>query len=313
MLTRDQKVKKNRIIEIDFIRGVLIWFMMVDHLFFDFYQIAPNFFTSTNPALIHELHELEMVGFNYWSWPLRIATRFAIISLFFLISGISTSFSKNNLKRGLIILGVGILISLGFYIYGKSPVGDGEYIFFGAITCFGVSILIYWLLRFLFKKIVPKHESDFKWIALGLGLMIIAIGLMFDCWNMEWEGPAVFVPLNWKNAIAIIIGKAQDAGNFMDYMPLFPYMGFLFVGSFIGETLYKERKSYFKPLPKRICPSELAIKKAGYYGVVVPYKGIKSVISFSGHYSLFFYIFHQVLLIIVLGIVLLSKGYTINF
>ena len=40
MPTRSKKVKRNRIIEIDFIRGVLIWFVAVDHLFFDFLDLS---------------------------------------------------------------------------------------------------------------------------------------------------------------------------------------------------------------------------------------------------------------------------------
>lgn len=302
----EKKVKKERIVEIDFIRGVLIWFMIVDHLFFDFWGIVP-YFEPFDARLI----ALSDIGVNYWNWPLRIGVRFAILSLFFLISGISSYFSKNNLKRGLMIFGVGVIISLGFFIFGKTPMGDGEYIFFGAITCFGVSILIYWLLRFLFKKIFPKHEKDFKWIALGLGVLTIAIGLMFDCWNIANAGPEYVYEINWSNFMGIILGRYQD-GSASDWLPLFPYLGFLFIGSFIGELLYKERKSYFKPLPTRPKKEDPTIKKVTYYGGIMPYKGIKNVITFSGHYSLFFYLLHQIVLIAVIGIVLLSMGYTLN-
>ncbi|MCQ2791959.1 MAG: DUF1624 domain-containing protein [Bacilli bacterium] len=303
--------KKSRIIEIDFIRGVLIWLVAVDHLFFDFMNIAPSFFTTTDPILRQQLWALQDMGYNYWNWSLRVGFRFFCLALFFLISGISCYFSRNNLKRGLIILGVGILISVGFYVAGII-MQDGGYVFFGAITCFGVSILLYWLLRFLFEKICPKYKDDFKWIALGLGMVIIAVGLMFDCWNMEWQGPPEGLPLNWQNFIAIIIGKAHDTGPYNDYMPLFPYLGFLLVGSFIGEVFYKERKSYFKPLPTRPDQDESTGKKIAYYGGIMPYKGIKNAITFSGHYSLFFYLLHQVFLIAILGIVLLSKGYTLK-
>lgn len=309
MPSRDKKVKKNRIIEIDFIRGILIWFVAVDHLFFDFMQIVPNFFSPYQYGNL--IWQLELIGSNYWNWPLRIGFRFFCLALFFLISGISCYFSRNNLKRGLIVLGVGILISIGFYVAGII-MNDGGYVFFGAITCFGVSILIYWLLRFLFKKICPKHESDFKWIALSLGVIIVAVGLMFDCWNMEWQGPPEGLPLNWQNFIAIIIGKAHDTGPYNDYMPLFPYLGFLLIGSFIGEVFYKERKSYFKPLPEKPDKNSNKINQVVYYSTIFPYKGIKSVIAFSGRHSLLFYLFHQVFLILILGIVLLSKGYTLN-
>ena len=314
----EKKEKKSRIVEIDFIRGVLIWFMIVDHLFFDFANVVTQFFTSSDWGMMQRLYNLQTIGFNYWQWPLRIAVRFIILCLFFFISGISTYFSKNNLKRGLIIFGVGALVNLAFFVVGKI-LDDGSYCFFGAISCFGTSILIYWLLRFLFKKICPNHESDFKWIALALGVVVVAIGMIF--WRIELNGPAlpgseqkeIIDHLSWDNFMQVIIGLKEDAPGSMDWLPLFPFMGFLFIGSFIGEVFYKDRKSFFKPLPTRPSKDDATIKKVGYYGGIMPYKGIKNVITFSGHYSLFFYILHQVVLIAILGIVLLSMGYKLNF
>lgn len=302
-LHRKKKNKRPRIIEIDFIRGILICFMMVDHIFFDFWGLFPDIFEYN--AHISAMQEM---GFWYWGWPLRIGTRFAILAIFFLISGICTYFSRNTLKRGLIIFGVGVLISLGFFAFGRSPLGDGEYIFFGVITCFGVSMIIYWLLRALFKKLCPKHSDDFKWIALSLGVLIIAIGLMFDCWNIEHNGaPWLNEPLSIKNFFLVIVGRYQDAGA-MDWLPLFPYMGFLFVGSFLGEVFYKEKKSYFPALPKRPEPVDSTLNKVAYYGGVMPYKGIKNAVAFAGHYSLYFYILHQVVIVLVGALILMGLG-----
>lgn len=304
----NKRIRKPRIVEIDFIRGVLIWFMIVDHLFFDFWNVIPNLFTATNPAQILLINNLRNFGWWYWDWPLRIGTRYMILAVFFLISGICTYFSRNTLKRGIITFSVGVIISLLFYGFGRIT-NQTCYIFFGAITCFGVSIIIYWLLRTLFKKIFKNHPDDIKWIMLSLGALIVAIGMMFNCWT--YNGPERVYNLNWDNFFLIIIGRYQDGGA-MDWLPLFPYLGFMLIGTFLGETIYAKRQSYFKPLPNKDDMSDKTNKRVAYYGIIAPYKGFKNVLCFTGHYSLFFYVLHQVVLILLLVIIFLSMGFKLN-
>ncbi len=295
---------KNRINEIDFIRGILILFMIVDHLFYDFMEL-PNFFIDKNNILMH----LSNIAVQYWNWDLRIGTRYAVLALFFLLSGISCYFSKNNLKRGLIVFSVGLLINAGFFILYKMNFFN-TYLIFGAISCFGTSILIYFLIRFLFDKLSPNHKDDFKWIALSLGLMIIAIGMMFNVWNIKTQGPDSTEVTSLKTFLQIVLGMKQHTGP--DWLPLCPYLGFMFVGSFIGETIYKDRKSLFPKLPSRPDKDSTTLNKVTYNCFVIPYKGINKTICFTGRHSLLFYLGHQVVLILLLGIIFLCMGFKLN-
>ena len=99
----------NRIKEIDFLRGFLILLMVMDHLFFDFGQliyIISNF--SLDQSL---LSQFVMFSSSYLNWDFRINFRIFVVMLFFFISGISFQFSKNNNKRGVILLSIGILLT----------------------------------------------------------------------------------------------------------------------------------------------------------------------------------------------------------
>lgn len=297
---------KNRIVEIDFLRGVLIIFMMVDHLFYDFIDILPRVF-SDYYTRSWDLYEFSM---NYWNWDVRVATRFIILATFFLISGICCYFSKNNLKRGLIVFIVGLLLGLGFFVFSKIA-NENMYMIFGAILCFGTSILIYTLLRFLFIKFVPNHKDDFKWIALSLGLLIIGLGLTFDVWNVKNKGPEAIKVNSFKSLLDIILGIRQPL-NSADWLPLCPYLGFMLVGSFIGETIYKDKKSLLPKLPNKPSENDTTSKRVGYYSIVFPYKGIERTVNFTGRHSLLFYLLHQVVIILVLCLTFLALGYKLD-
>lgn len=296
---------KNRINEIDFLRGILILFMIVDHFFYDLWDILPELFSD----YLTRCGGLYNFAIKYWNWDVRVGTRFAILALFFLLSGISCYFSKNNLKRGLIVFTVGLLINVGFYGFAKLT-GNNTIMIFGAISCFGTSILIYFLIKLLFDKMCPKYKEDFKWIALSLGLMIIAFGMTFGVWNVKTRGPDYTEVKSFKSLLQIMIGMKQHSGP--DWLPLCPYLGLMFVGSFIGETIYKDRKSLFPKLPSRPDKSTSTLSKVNYYGLVMPYKGINKVIAFTGRHSLLFYLGHQVILILGLALVFLALGFKLT-
>ena len=116
-----KKDTKKRIFELDFLRGFCVLLMVIDHFMYDFAYFISNIF-NFNPGGLNNpdwLNSLNKFSINWWNWDVRIIARFAVIFLFFLISGICTRFSKNNLKRGLIIFGVGALLSLGFFAFSK--------------------------------------------------------------------------------------------------------------------------------------------------------------------------------------------------
>lgn len=273
--------KLPRVWEIDFIRGFLIILMVFDHFCYDWGFLMSNFMGHSIPYPEWFI-SLSSQAQDYWSADWRICIRFVVLALFFIISGISCNFSKNNLKRGIIILGLGILISAGSFIL-SAIIKEDFGILFGVLSTYGVSILLYWGIKKLFIHL-SKDQKSWKYVSLCLGLVFVAIGLVFGFYRHVPYDSKITI----ENFIPIILGS-RDYGA--DWLGLFPSIGYLFIGGFLGELLYTKtirmKRYKFDTMANKItCP-----------------------INFCGRYCGFFYILHQPVLIIIIAIILFCNGF----
>lgn len=285
-----------RIWEIDFIRGIVIIGMLIDHFFFDFIGI----FTKYNFTNLPEVY-LNIGAFAnaYWIHPARVTFRF--IGLFFLLflSGISTHFSKNSIKRSLIVIAAGGIISLAFLVVSNFTSKE-DMVIMGAVLCIGVCMLIY----SLYKLIFYRFKKVYKWLTLILAIGILVMWVFVsrnvatDTSNFwfYYNGYARSIPVIYSGKLGehiweVLLGTAYFGS---DWMGLFPALGYMFLGGFIGETVYKNRTSIFKKYNEKLNKNTLAI--------VVP-----------GRYSLWFYLLHQVIYIIIIGGLALLMGAQIAF
>ncbi len=293
--------KNKRIIELDILRGILVVFMLFDHLFYDFAYIFTTSFNIPRGSALYEFFS-QFVLFNE-SEP-RIIIRFIIVSLFFFTCGISTAFSRSNFKRGVIVLGAAVLLGVGSYVF--SVLTDSYYtIFFGAVACLGLSILIYSLFHYIVVQKL-KLDQEWKFLSLSFGMICLAIGCLFDVFNVT-RLPE-YVILNWETFIGVMTGEFTYGA---DWMPLFPYLGFLFIGSFCAQVLYPNKQSLIKfelKLPSRD-QAHYIPNICWYYPVLY----IKKTFAFVGRHALWFYVLHQVVYILVGGSILLLLGYSIVF
>jgi len=88
---------KSRIWELDFLRGIALILMIYFHVIFDmkeFFDYPVSY----------------SIGINYY-----IGKASAI--LFMLVSGISCSLSRSNIRRGLKVLGIALAITLVTHLY----------------------------------------------------------------------------------------------------------------------------------------------------------------------------------------------------
>ena len=301
----------NRIKEIDFLRGFLILLMVMDHLFFDFGQliyIISNF--SMDQSLLSQFVKFSS---SYLSWDFRINFRIFVVMLFFFISGISFQFSKNNNKRGVILLSIGILLTLGSIIV--SYILKDDFVIIASIfLTFGLSILITNFIYFVINKILKNNTIS--------SLFLIIIGLLGAIYFIDFTFN-VNVPLinkieSFNDLIDVILGYKQYG---FDDIPLLINLTAMVIGFGIGKLVYPNRKSLFSYFNKKIYvkPSKslkfynqkLFVRKKAIYILLTPFSLIGKCIEFFGRHSLYVYIIHQFVLIPILIICLVSNGFNL--
>ena len=128
-LVKVEKVKKKRIWEIDFLRGLSIFLMIIDHAFIALSEFGDAWFTAGQMRVSAEIQAYgliemikamssgELLGgasfalrlcyFSEWWWlycGFRKVAQPLFASIFIVICGISCTLSHNNLKRGLLLL-----------------------------------------------------------------------------------------------------------------------------------------------------------------------------------------------------------------
>ncbi|MDP6155888.1 MAG: heparan-alpha-glucosaminide N-acetyltransferase [Candidatus Thermoplasmatota archaeon] len=187
--------------------------------------------------------------------------RRSIAISFLLLVGISLNLShfregkkvfSKSLKRGLKIFGLGLCITLVTYIFLSDA-----YVRFGILHLIGLSIIIAYF--FL----------DFYVLNLFIGVFVLSIGYLMG--NIHINTP-------WFFWLGLRGGPYPD----IDFFPLFPWIGIIFIGLFLGKLLYGHNKRKFRMI--RNCPKYL------------------DPMCFLGKHSLFIYLIHQPILIIILAL-----------
>ncbi|KJS20766.1 MAG: hypothetical protein VR72_13390 [Clostridiaceae bacterium BRH_c20a] len=187
---------KNRIWEIDFLRGIAIILMSLFHLLYDLSEFY-NFDIDYTAGIV------DFIG--------------ATSALMFItLTGISSSLSSNNLRRGLKILFFAYLITLISYFFVPNT-----YINFGILHLIGFSIVLYSLFK-RFRTLV----------LIFLGLLIIILGNVID--NIT-SSTNLFTPF----------GLTSATYASLDYYPLLPYFGVFLLGMALKNIFYLKKQSLF--------------------------------------------------------------------
>ena len=236
---------ESRIHEIDLLRGFLIILVVFDHLmwFINFYC-----FHYTNGFLTW-----------YWNSNLRFIVRQIVLMLFMFTCGISCHFSRNNKKRGFILLALALFVTLGTHILQITPM------FTNRVVIIDINILGVIALSILLYAICQKLKT--KDLFYVIGILLIFYVLITVTYNQDTSG--VYNPLT---SILYCPFNPIKAGYVGDYLPLFPYVIFLFLGVIFARFFYKEKKS-------------IIVKKGKW----------ERPICFLGRHTLVIYILHEIL------------------
>jgi len=282
-------VKKNRIWELDFFRGISILLVVVDHAMYDFARVF-DFWRDSGSAFLQFFNKY---GTLYLDSDVRFFWRPAFLFVFFFTSGLCTAFSRNNFLRGarLVIVAAGISL----VTYGCDKLfGTDVYAMFGVIHCIAAVILIYaaidGLLRLIFKAISAATKKAPNKTAERIVHIVVflSLGIAFAIINHFYNVPLADVSGSYEaiETDSKILGLFFYCENWWtaDYFPLFPYISFFFLGAGFTRILYENKKSLFPSLD----------------GVW------HKVFTLPGRYSIFFYLGGQLLAIGLGGILSLA-------
>lgn len=300
----DTKIK-NRIWELDLLRALVIIGVLIDHLLLAFYTTFPAMFVAESYLAYPFLQNLYTIGGIYKYSIFRNVIRFVGLTILALLIGINTHFSKNNWKRSLLLILVGLAMSSVFLL--GHHLNMTNYSIFGTITCYGVCLLIYCIVHAIFSR----FKDQWKWICLGIGLfilfswryiryedMILNDDTKFHNFWLIYNGCShCFVPIediSELDAITVfkVIVGLRAFGT--DYLGIFPTLGYLFIGAFIGLTLYKDKKSFLHYFDKE-----------GKMSLNERFNTATRGLLFFGQKSIFFYLGHQV---VYIGLMLIVGG-----
>lgn len=256
MIENELKVKKGRILEIDLLRGLAILLMMLHHLIFDLRYIVG----------------LDVFAFQETVW-FQQYLRLPVISIFILVSGVSSSFSRNNLRRGVRLLIASLILTGGSLLLNYITGENLGVIIFNVFHVLAVSIISYALLEKIFQRQKKTENVRFRFFLL---LLVLGSVLIFLPKILQQRIGLRSIVLNM-----LFFAKYPAGYNLLDSMPLFPWLGFFLIGSALGLVLYRERKSLLPdPGPKT--------------GQAL------SLLTFMGRNALWVYLLHQPIILSVL-------------
>lgn len=207
---------ESRIHEIDLFRGFLILLVVFDHLmwFINYYcfHYSSGFLTW------------------YWTSNLRFVVRQIVLFLFVFTCGVSCHLSRNNKKRGLMLLAFSILVTLGTHILQLTT------LFGSRVVIIDINILGVIALSILLYALCQKLKTKDLFFVVGLLILFyVLITLTYNTYNDGSYNPLTSIFYCPFNPI--------KAGYVGDYLPLFPYIIFLFLGVIFARYFYKDKKS----------------------------------------------------------------------
>lgn len=228
------QTKRQRVWEIDALRGLLILCVLATHLYYTvdafcvdgYYNIdSYAYVNATDP--LHFWFDWGEDGVIYMAFLpdwLRTAWMRAGVDGFFVVSGISCLFSRDNLRRGLKMLAGAFFISAFTKLIAVVGGESTRFIRFGVLHCYAYCHLIYY---FLLEK-----RSDKTLLAVAAPVMAVGYFLRYH-------------PVSSNFALLYPFGIQEMGAAGGDYWPIFPMLGWLLLGVVLGRRIYQDRRSRF--------------------------------------------------------------------
>ena len=258
--SREITTNSNRVWEVDFLRGLLIICVMIDH----FFSSVARELTYYNTSFWQTFGQF---CDNVWGnvntiGQFRSIVQYPGVMVFVLLSGVSCSFSKNNLKRGIRMAIFALIETLATWIV--SLIFQHNYLIgFNIIHVLASCVLIWSLLDYLLSKCQTDCARNVWGVAVAL---LTVVCLIVGYYFLKYSGTHEWY---WF----IVQSSYSGTHSPSDFVSLTPALGWFLVGVTLGKFLYKEKKTLFSTFNSKWV----------------------SPITFCGRYSLWFYLGSQVL------------------
>jgi uncharacterized membrane protein len=201
MTETHKSIDNGRIWELDALRGLCILCVIIVHTLFD---------------LVY-----------FWHLPITFPPVYQFIQdnggvIFILLSGICVTLGSRSLRRGLIVLGFGMVITI--VTWGMTKVGMAGpdlVVRFGILHLLGTCMILY-----------PIFKAWPIPLVSGIGVIVIIAGYLF----LQNQ-----VQSRWL----FLLGLRYPGFTSGDYFPLFPYLGWFLLGTVLGKIFYSDRTTKF--------------------------------------------------------------------
>lgn len=191
---------KARIWELDAFRGIAILAVILVHLLFDL-----KYFLG--------------VSLGYDNTVFQFVKQYGGV-VFVVLSGICVTLGRRSFRRGLIVFGCAMAVTLVTLAMVWLGLDSGSVVVrFGVLHLLGIAMLLWPLLRRL-----PT------WVMVAIGLPVVVLGYWFQTFHVS---PGWLFPL----------GLTSAGFSSSDYFPLFPHLGWFLLGAALGRTAYREKRS----------------------------------------------------------------------
>ncbi len=301
VLTRNL-IRKDRIEEIDLLRGIPIFLVVLYHFCWSFNEL-PYFFSNRAEMLVRYpnindflifLNNDILGGKNTFIQDYIVPS---IGGLFIFVCGISCMLSRNNTRRALLLWAVAIAISLGTFLVTYIS-GEDCYIDWGVIHLMAFSVSVYAIIEFIFRKF---HRSVPIWVCLSIAALIflpsifLVIGLNpfngqgFRHWYTDIISG--IPPKRYDSVSGFFLQALGKYAGAIDWWPILPYTGVFFLGAALGKILYGKKKQSKFPHMRNLY--------------------IFRPLCFVGRHTIWVYILHQPIIVVVLFVVFTIMGFRI--
>ena len=240
-LAKEQPPK--RIWEVDFVRGLMILFVVWDHFMYDVSAFEPY-----QSGLFNWLYALSA---RYYSGVLRQVAQPVFVTMFVFTSGVACSFSRSNGKRALRMMAFALLFTAATRA-AEAIVRADVTIYFNVIHVIALSVALYTAVEWVWKKCVKGWQKNlFGIVMTAVTLAVIIVGACANAKPWTNDNPLWFF-LAMHNSQKVPAFTDFYGG---DYLPFFPAFGWFLVGAFLGKFLYRQRQSLFPTVNEKwVCP-----------------------------------------------------------